>query len=299
MSYKYPDIVFAILSPFFSSVSTVFQAQATKLLHPIIVASIGAILGSLILFLVLILQEKRASFQRVKKNYKELLIMTVIRPILGQLLLVFGLSLTTGIKAIFFTKTEPFFVLFWHWVFKREKIKTSYFILLAFHITGAVILSTGKSLYVNKPQFGDLLIVLAVGLFSLSYLYGKTLATNVGSQLSNAITLGAAGIILSPFILLAKPFPYPISHPTGWFYLLVSVLLFNVIGLTFWFSSLKTVPAWIVSALRALGPLVGAPVAYLLFKETLNLLQVLGGVLVIATSFLIVREHLKSHQHAN
>ncbi len=299
MTPKNSDLVFAILSPFFSSISTVFQAQAAKLLNPIIIASIGAILGSLILFLVLLLQKKGVNFQRIIKNYKEFLIMIVIRPILGQLLLVFGLSLTTGIKAIFFTKAEPFFVLFWHWVFKKEKIKTSYFILLAFHIAGAVILSTGKSFMLNKPQFGDLLIILAIGLFSLSYFYGKTLATNVGSQLSNAITLGIAGIILFPFIFLVKPFPYPTVHPTGWFYLLVSVLLFNVIGLTFWFSSLKTVPAWIVSALRAIGPLVGAPVAYFLFGETLSPLQVLGGILVILTSFLIAREHLNSRYHSN
>jgi len=294
MDIKYSGLILAILSPFFSSTSTIFQAQAVKFLNPIIVASIGAILGSLILFFILFLRKEKINLGRIKKNYKEVIIMTVLRPLLGQLLLTFGLSLTTGIKAIFFTKTEPYFVLFWHWFLKKEKIKTSYLVLLAFHIIGAVVLSTGGNLVLNKPQLGDLLIILAMGLFSLSYFYGKTLASNVGSQLSNAITLGIAGIILAPFIFLVKPFPYPTLHPTGWFYLLVSILLFNVIGLTLWFSSLKTVPAWIVSALRAIGPLAGAPIAYFLFRETITPLQGFGGIMVLLTSFLIAREHLGS-----
>lgn len=220
--------------------------------------------------------------------------MTLLRPLLGQLILVYGLSLTTGIKAIFFTKSEPYFVLFWHWLLKREKVKPKYLILLLFHIVGAVILSTGGKFILNKPQVGDLLIILAIGFFSLSYSYGKILANNIGPQASNAITLGIAGIFLLPLTLIFNPFPFPSQHPTGWLYLLIWVLLFNVIGLTFWFSSLKSVAPWIVSALRSIGPLVGAPVAYFVFGESLSFLQTLGGAIVLFTSFLIAREHLRS-----
>lgn len=219
--------------------------------------------------------------------------MVILRPLLGQLLLIYGLSLTSGIKAIFFTKTEPYFVLFWHWMIKKEKVKTKYLALLFFHITGAVILSTGGNFISNKPQTRDLLIVLAIGLSSLSYSYGKILTNNIGALASNVITLGIAGIVIFPFALGA-PLLQPEMHLKGWFYLLVSVVLFNVIGLTFWLSSLKTLPAWIVSSLRALGPLLGAPVAFLLFRETLNSLQIVGAIIVLLTSFLIAREHLTS-----
>lgn len=294
MSPHFSDLILAILSPFFSSISTIFQAQATKLLNPLIVSSVGAVLGSFLLFIILFFRKGKINVKKLKSHSKEVIIMVILRNLFGQLLLAYGLSLTTGIKAIFFTKTEPYFVLFWHWLLKKEKVKPKYLILLLFHIVGAVMLSTGGNFILNKPQIGDLLIILAIGLFSLSYSYGKTLANNIGPLTANAITLGIAGIVLLPFALFINTFPSPTLHQTGWLYLLVSVVLFNVIGLTFWFSSLKTVPAWIVSSLRALGPLLGAPVAFFIFRETLTYAQILGGIIVLITSFIIAREHLSS-----
>lgn len=288
------DLFFAILSPFFSSISTIFKAQAAKELSPVIVTSIGGLLGSSILFTILFLRKNKIDFKNLKNNYKEIIILTLLRPLLGELLLAAGLSLTTGIKAIFFTKTEPYFVLFWYWALKKEKIKRSYLILLAIHILGAIILSTGGNLELNKPQIGDFLIIAAMGVFSLSYFYSKTLSKNIGAQLTNALTLGIAGIILLPFAFFIKPTVLSNFQPMGWIHLLVYVILFNVIGLTLWFSSLKSVPGWMASALRALGPILGAPVAYFFFQEKLSNVQIVGGIVVLATSFLIAREHLKN-----
>lgn len=288
------DLIFAVISPFFSSIATIFSAQATKELSPLIVTSVGGIAGSLILFSILILRKSKIDYKLAKKKYREILTLTILRPLLGALVLAIGLSLTTGIKAIFFTKTEPYFVLFWFWILKKEKVKPGYLILLAIHILGAIILSTGGNFTVNKPQVGDFLIILAMGFFSLSYFYSKNLSHNIGAQFSNAVTLGIAGVILLPFTFFVKPFVYSGFEPIGWLHLLIYVILFNVIGLTLWYSSLKTVPGWIVSALRALGPLLGAPVAYLFFRETLSALQIFGGIVVLTTSFLIAHGHLKN-----
>ena len=77
----------------------------------------------------------------------------------------------------------------------------------------------------------------------------------------------------------------------GWIYLLSYVVLFNVIGLTLWYFSLKTVRPWIVSALRSIGPLAGAPIAFLLFGEILSTVQILGAFIVLASSSAIIYEH--------
>src|SRR3989344_3034234 len=134
------DLIFAAISPFFSSIATIFSAQATKELSPLIVTSVGSIAGSLILFSILILRKSKIDYESAKKKYREILTLTILRPLLGALVLAIGLSLTTGIKAIFFTKTEPYFVLFWFWILKKEKVKPGYLILLAIHILGAIIL---------------------------------------------------------------------------------------------------------------------------------------------------------------
>lgn len=294
MNSNYYGIVFAILSPFFSSIATIFKTGASKTLTPLIVVCIGGIIGSIILFSIAKLLRQKPTFKKIKSDWKDIVFVLVLRNLLGELFLTFGLSQTQAIKAIFFTKIEPYFVLIFAWIFLREKVKLEHFLLLTVHLFGALILSTGGNFnIIGKTQIGDLLIIIAMGFFASSYSYGKRLAHNVGAIYGNALTMGVASLIFLPFLFAFSPFT-KISNPSlGWTYLLVYVILFNVIGLSLWYVSLKTVKGWMVSALRYIGPVLGAPVAYFLFGEKLNMIQVLGAIVVMFTSFLIVRVHLR------
>ena len=61
------------------------------------------------------------------------------------------------------------------------------------------------------------------------------------------------------------------------------------------FSSVATI--FKTGAVKNLSPLIviviGAPVAYFLLGETLSLTQIFGAAIIIVTSFLIIREHLR------
>ena len=83
----------------------------------------------------------------------------------------------------------------------------------------------------------------------------------------------------------------------GWLYLILQAVLLTSVSLTLWFASLKSVKEWIVSSLRAVGPLVGAPFAFFFFGETLSPVQIVGAGIVLTTSFLIAREHLKTNRN--
>lgn len=294
MSSKNYGLLFAILSPLFSSIATILSAAAVKLLSPLFAASIAGIFGSLILLFSMILFKEKINFSKLKENIKDILGMLLTRGIFGVAAITIGLSMTDGIKAIFFSKTEPYFVLGWHWLLLGEKIKKTHFILLTIHIIGALILSTGgKFVSFGRSQLGDLFIVLAMALFALSYIFGRRLSKTVGSLTTNAITTGIGGLVLFPIALLFIPANVWDITSIGWLYLISFIILWNVFGLTFWFVSLKTMKGWIVSALRSIGPVAGAPFAYFLFGETLNSIQIVGGIIVLITSILIAREHLR------
>lgn len=290
-------LLFAIISPFFSSISTIFKSAATKALGPFAVLSFGSLLGAFFLILFSLLRGQKFSLSNIRNNFKDFSLLILTRPILGELLFVFGLGLTLGVKAIFFTKIEPYFVLFWHWILKKEKVETSQLILLAIHISGAILLSTGGNFdEIKSAQIGDLLIILAMGLFSLSYFPAKKVAVKIGATQANSLTLLISGLFFLPFVFLfSKPETFNF-FTKGWTYLVLYTIIFTVVALTLWFASLKSVKGWIVSALRSLGPIVGLPFAYFFFGEKLNAIQILGGVIILATSFLIVREHFRKEK---
>src|SRR3989338_5668108 len=184
-------LFFGVLSPLLSSMGVVLIAVAAKLLPPLFVASITGILGGIILFFSMFLFKEKFDLFQLKGNSKDLLKMLFIRGVFGAGLMTIGLSMTDGIKAIFFSKTEPFFVLGWHWLLLGEKIRKSHMILLTVHMTSAVILSTGGNfLSFGRTQLGDLFVIFAMMLFALSYIYGSRLSKSIGSRVPSAVTSG-------------------------------------------------------------------------------------------------------------
>lgn len=288
-------LIAAILSPFFSSISTVFKAEAAKDLSPVIVVSFGGILGSAVLLLIAKIRHEKLDLRKLKLHAKDILLIAGLRFLLGELLMTYGLVHTTAIKAIFFTKIEPYFVLILGWFLLKEKVKRSDLNLLAIHLVGALMLSTGGRVgEVSRPQFGDLLIILSMLAFASTYTVGKRISEKVGSTLGSAIPMLIASVALLPFALISSPKPISQYSLRGWEFLIIYVLLFNVFAITLWFFSLKTTKGWIVSSLRYIGPVLGAPAAYFLFGQKLDAIQIVGALIIISTSYFIVRRHIST-----
>jgi drug/metabolite transporter (DMT)-like permease len=55
------------------------------------------------------------------------------------------------------------------------------------------------------------------------------------------------------------------------------------------YASLNGIEGWLSSALRATGPVIATPIAFLFFGETLTPIQIFGALVVIITSVLISR----------
>jgi len=289
---KHKGLLFAIVSPLVTSIATILLGGSVKLLDPWIILSFSPLIASVTLFLIVLLRGQRFKLQEIKDHQGDIFSLIVLRQIIGWAIFVVGLTFTDVIKAIFFTKVEPYFVLLIHWFVYKEKVQKKHLLLLAVHIFGAILLSTGgKNIGFGKAQFGDLLVILSMACSSLSYIPATKLAKAIGAIKINTISQFAAALVFLPFAFLfsAKTGWVDVR---GWVYLVGYTILFSCIGLTLWFASLKTVKSWIVSSLRALGPLIGVPFAYLLLGETLTAVQLVGGVIILATSFLIAREHI-------
>jgi len=289
----------AILSSVFSSLSVIFQIKSIQYLSPYVVASLALIIGALFFFVGFLVTKQFPKISLLRANLFSLVALIVLRCLAGNFLFVYSLSLTTGIKAMFFTKAEPYFVLFWYWILKKGSVKGKHIALLLLHVVGAIFLSTGGNFHLGKDQLGDGLILVAMACSSLSYFYGMDASHALGARATNAITQFCGGLILLPIALLyATPENWSLASP-GWAYLAIHILLFNIIALTLWFKALRSIDAWIVSALRAIGPVVAAPLAWVFLGEVLNPIQIIAAVVVLLTSALIAREHIIASTRVN
>lgn len=283
-------IALSIFSSIFSSIATVFATGAVKLLNPLSVAGLGSIIGGIILFFWAKSSGRLPSLKALKRNWKDVIVQIIFRTTVGHAMLLIGFSLTFAIKAVFFSKIEPFFVLLWGFLLGRERIYPRQVFILVVHLAGAFLLSTGGNIAVfTTAQLGDALIIGAMFLLAYTYYSGARLAKNIGVRSTTAITSLAGGSVNASLGFLLFPLG-TLSSALGWIYFVGYMLTFHIIGITMWYAALKTVRGWIVSAVRAIGPIVGALLALALFGDMLTQVQIIGAAVILLTSALIVKE---------
>lgn len=291
-------ILAGVLSAIFSSLAWIPEQEAVYKLTPLLVGSLAPLFAGIIIYL-LFPKVRLINFSTIIENIKPFVLVLFIRNTVGFLLFATALLHTSSLKIMFLTKMEPYIVLFIHWLFYKERVKQQDLILLVVHIIGALLLSLGMELEFSIEQWGDVLVFCGLLASASVYKPGQLLAQKLGSLRSTMLTNFCSGLMLLPIALFfdSEAIFNNSEALSGFGYLLVTVILYYICSTSFWFYSLSGTPAWLNSALRALGPVVAAPLAWLCFNKSLDKAQLFGAAIVIATSILLVINSKKSgHQ---
>ena len=139
-----------------------------------------------------------------------------------------------------------------------------------------------------KADLGELLVLIAAVGIGFSYIPGKRL-TQYGDALQiNLLRLFVGSILLLPFLVFHVN---GLATPLSWS--LIGVLVLYIVanfglGYVLLQSGLALLPAWTASAILQTMPLFTTVFALLLLHESLTLLQVIGGGIILAGGFLII-----------
>lgn len=294
MTSHHAGIVCAVLSAMLSSLAWVFQGEAVKSLTPLVVASAQGLVTGLLYLAHLKITKTELPWKTIRENRRELIEYIMLRGVIGSILVCYALMFSDSIKVMFLTKLEPYLILFWAWILQGKTISRAKGLLLLVHIGGAVLLSTGGRIGIGDHYWGDAMVVVAVALFGYCYLHAGRLSTELGAIHLNGVASLASGLVILPLALAFAPLSAWNPFTVGWANLIVVVILFDVIAITLWYHSMKTLEGWLVSALRAAGPVCAAPLAWAFFGQSLTALQIFGAGLVLITSALLARSKRSS-----
>ncbi len=282
-------VIFAFLSAVFIGISTVFASEAARTVEPLIVASLTALISSIIIFSFLKLSRNKIQIiSSVKRFPKEIFSIVLFRILLGNVLLIYGLRLTNAMKAGFMLRIEPLFVLILASLFLRQKIKLKDVSLTIVLLIGAFLLSTsGNVSLFTSSQVGDILIILATLFFSYTYIPAKELSNSIKPLAANVITNLIGGSILLVVALLM--FPVSSFLLSNYALLMIAgyIVTFYFIGLTLWYDSLRKVRGWIVSYILSISALTTAIVAYFWLGQILTFIQIIGAIIILISSIYI------------
>jgi drug/metabolite transporter (DMT)-like permease len=288
---RYYFVFCAVLSSILSSIATLYKAQGVHILPPSLAAPVGILFGGLISFVYLAVRRNLPTLEQLRAVKVPLIKLALCRCVFSNMIFTYGLSLSSGVEAVFLTKMEPYLVIFWVWILDKIRPSSNHLLLLAVHVFGALMLSIGSEQSPGEIAWlGDLMIILGVVGAALSYRFAPQ-TTKILSPLQAASAAELiGGLITIPLIIPYLPLTLGEQELMGWFYVGLHSIFFYVFSISLLYASLGGIEGWLSSALRATGPVVAAPIAIIVLGESLTTIQILGGLLVITTSGLLSKE---------
>lgn len=287
---KFSGEVIAIISAIFIGLSVPIATETSREIGVIQATTYTSLISVIFLVAISLISKQKIQFQEcLKKHFKESMSIVLARPVVGNLLLIYGFSLTLAIKSSFLLLLEPIFVTVMSYIFLKDKINVKQISLIFLMILGAFLLSTsGNISVITQAQVGDILIVLALLFFSYSYIPAKRIENTITPVTITIVNNLVGGLILFSIMLFLPITLFPINYGNAWL-ILGYVLTYPVIGLYLYFYALKKTKPWIVSSLLTLSAVSGAIVGYFWLGESINSIQLIGAIIIFASSYFITR----------
>lgn len=136
---------------------------------------------------------------------------------------------------------------------------------------------------------GELAALATSFLFAMTAIIFASTGRSIGSPATNYIRLLFALVYLVcvNLVLFKEPLPFA-AQTSQWFWFSISGVIGLSLGDTFFFQSLVFVGPRIGSLLFSLAPVYGSLLAWILFGETLNPIQITGIVLAMGGSSWVI-----------
>jgi len=200
-----------------------------------------------------------------------------------------SLDYTSVAASVVLVSTTPIFVAVAAYLLFGERTSILSFAGIALAIAGTVVIAGGGRGAGDAAFFGNALALVGAVTMAVYVLIGRSLRTGgVGALSYSIVGYSAAALALLPVALASGAQLWGYSTTT-WFWLFVITLGPQLLGHTVLNWALEYVPASIVSGAVLAEPVIAALLAWLVLEEKPGLATLLGGLVVLAGLYLLLR----------
>ncbi|WP_456278863.1 DMT family transporter [Bacillus sp. AK128] len=271
-------IILAIASAFIFSIMNVFVKAASETIPVSEIVFFRSVIGAVIIYYLM----KRAKISLSRKGIP----MLVLRGLLGALYLLayfFTIAHIPLGDASILAHLSPFFAIILSSYFLKEKMSKQMIILFPVFILGATLL-------MNPFQYGSYTIYALVGILSAFLAACAATSIRILSVTHHKYEIVfyflAAGTIVSVPLMWNE---FVIPSLLGWFYL-ICVGVVSLIGQIVLTSAFTHENIIVVEVVRYIGIFFNVMWGFVIWGETISILSVIGGALIIAASIALSRQ---------
>ena len=287
LTLKYLLIISAVI---FWGTSFIATKVALKELSPETIISLRLIIASVFLFITAILLKKDFSINLKSHGFIFILALIAVFHLMIQ---VTGLKYTTASNTGWIIGTAPIFMAILAAFFFREKIGL-------LKISGIIIAMFGLLLLIGKGNItnvdliknkGDLLVLASAFTWGVYSMVNKKISLSYSPLMTILYLFIMMAVIIIPFNLNAA-IVNSVDHLSvnGWISILFLGLFCSGIAYVIWAYSLRELESAKVGAFLYFEPLVTVLAAWVLLSESITVLMILSGVIIIFGVILVNKE---------
>ena len=283
-------VLFSLIAASMLGLGAVLAKLLGETFQPFFVSWLALLGGGLCVSAGQILRRKPLLPRMTSASWGDLLLFASIGTALPLVCVIVGLPQTGAITGSFLLQLKAPAALLFALVFLKEKIAWKQLAGIALLLLGGllVILRDLHGQMQIRVGQGDLLVLIAAVGIGFSYIPGKRLTEHGDALQINLLRLFAGSFLLLPLLALQTNM---LLAPLSWS--LIGVLVLYIVtnfglGYILLQAGLKLLQAWEASAILQTLPLFSTVFALLLLHESLTLLQIAGGCIMLVGGLLVI-----------
>lgn len=241
-------------------------------------------IGGVTLILATIFLKKKISFEAIKNNLY-LLIFSGLAVGLNWIFLFQGYKYTSISNATLSYYFAPVFVTILAPFILKEKLTLSKFLCVLMALVGMFCIVGVDGINGGSDLIGIVYGLLAAGFYASVILMNKFLK-EIDSIEITVIQLISATITLLPYVLYVEGLGILSVSSVSIPYILILGIVHTGIAYLLYFSSLQGLKGQTIAVLSYIDPVFAIIISAVILKEQLGFLQIIGGVLILGSSFL-------------
>ena len=262
--------VFGTLGPFVRSISVTSGELALY----------RAILAALLIGTYLLLTKQTIDFSAIKKELP-LLLFSGVAMGFNWILLFQAYKYTTVSVATLSYYFAPVIVTAVCPFLFKEKLTSKQIICFIMSTLGIVLITGLGDLSAGSSHITGILFGLGAAVLYATVVLLNKFIQNVGGIHRTFLQFLAAIAVLIPYVMTTSGCTLGTMNPTGWVCLLVVGLIHTGVTYCMYFTALKDLPGQEAAILSYVDPLVAVLISVTLLHESMTLVQVIGGLLIL------------------
>lgn len=250
------------------------------------IAFFRALIGSVFLGSVSLITKVKIEREILKKNLW-FLIFSGIALGINWILLFQAMKYTTISNAILSYYFAPVFIIIFSAILFKEKIASRNVFYLMVSIIGLFLIMKSNDMIIIEGYNHIKGILYGLGgavIYAVIVILNKSIKGLSGIH-TTLVQLAIATLALVPFVVGNDSSQISSLDTRAWIFIITLGIVHTGIAYFLYFSSIKNVKGKTVALLSYLDPIMAITISFLFLGESMNIFQIIGGILILSASY--------------